>query len=389
MSCRTFAGCVHAMSVSIRNVAREGTLCIVPALIVQSTVARWQGGGNLVRGGPVIPNEALSVGTFSASRLWYGDGSLHDGFKVLTHILSVWSASRVVLGAFVRSTHPTLEFHFGSSHFAQGTCWSRAVCRLLFVVVFFQSRFLTMGRRGWAPAPEGWVQIIRGPRPPAMRWSKADAWPVVGRNPSDRSWLRPDRTTKSLDIVVEEAKKGGGDRGSTRSFVGSRSDRRPGGAVLEGISAEGEASDPRTTTRHSFVDGARTRPEKLVNELEASQSRLVRLRALAEATPKLQPPREVDSEIAALAMEEERDVRGRRPKRLAMAEEDAGSVPGQELPPMPSCRVPFELDRWMHHCHQEFHEGMEFGDNTKVLELSSKLSDAAVKMSEFTGHMEP
>ena len=81
------------MNVSTQNVAHEGALCIVPALIVHSTVAQMAGGGNPVRGGPVIPNEALSVGTFNARRLWYGDGSLHDGFRVLTHILSVWSVS--------------------------------------------------------------------------------------------------------------------------------------------------------------------------------------------------------------------------------------------------------------------------------------------------------
>ena len=30
-----------------------------------------------------------------------------------------------------------------------------------------------MPRRGWLPAPDGWVQIIRGPRPPSMKWPSA------------------------------------------------------------------------------------------------------------------------------------------------------------------------------------------------------------------------
>ena len=92
MSCRTFAGCVHAMNVSIPECStRRCTLqCASPEFIVHPTdLPKWQGDGNPVRGGPVIPNEALSVGTFNARRLWYGDGSLHDGFRVLTHILSV------------------------------------------------------------------------------------------------------------------------------------------------------------------------------------------------------------------------------------------------------------------------------------------------------------
>ena len=58
-----------------------------------------------------------------------------------------------------------------------------------------------------------------------------------------------------------------------------------------------------------------------------------------------------------------------RDKQLAQA--DASFVPGEDLPPMPTCRVPAELDRWMHHCHLELREAMEFGDNSKVLELTS------------------
>ena len=30
-----------------------------------------------------------------------------------------------------------------------------------------------MPRRGWVPTPDGWVQFIRGPRPPAERWPES------------------------------------------------------------------------------------------------------------------------------------------------------------------------------------------------------------------------
>ena len=56
---------------------------------------------------------------------------------------------------------------------------------------------------------------------------------------------------------------------------------------------------------------------------------------------------------------------------------------------MPTCRVPAELDQWMHHCHLELREAMEFGDNSKVLELTSTFSDATVLVSELTGTMIP
>ena len=56
----------------------------------------------------MIPNEALSVGTFNARRLWYGDGSLHDGFRVLTHILSVWSISVLCIQEVQAGEFPSL-----------------------------------------------------------------------------------------------------------------------------------------------------------------------------------------------------------------------------------------------------------------------------------------
>ena len=69
-----------------------------------------------MRGGPVIPNEALSVGIFNARRLWYGDGSLHDGFRVLTHILSVWSISVLCIQEVQAAEFPSLPvdqpFHY-------------------------------------------------------------------------------------------------------------------------------------------------------------------------------------------------------------------------------------------------------------------------------------
>ena len=125
------------------------------------------------------------------------------------------------MGHFARLHFPAIlaQFFFLVRLFVvQGTCCSRAVCRLLFVVNF-RSQFLTTRRRGWAPAParEGLVQTIRGPPPPAVRWPKADAWPVVGRNSSDAKPMpiagsnhgrwRQERSTKSPEIVVEEAKK--------------------------------------------------------------------------------------------------------------------------------------------------------------------------------------
>ena len=36
---------------------------------------------------------AAAIDAFNARRLWQRDGSVHDGFRILTHILNVWSVS--------------------------------------------------------------------------------------------------------------------------------------------------------------------------------------------------------------------------------------------------------------------------------------------------------
>ena len=63
--------------------------------------------------------------------------------------------------------------HFGSSHFCSNLRCSRveAGCGVLFLLISVRRR--RMPRRRWLPAPDEWVQIIRGPRPPSMKWPSA------------------------------------------------------------------------------------------------------------------------------------------------------------------------------------------------------------------------
>ena len=72
-----------------------------------------------------------------------------------------------------------------------------------------------MPRKGWSTAPDGWVQIIRGPR------LLSESWPKVGRISADlhpksnqvRSfegrWRRPlqSRASAPPEVVVEAAEK--------------------------------------------------------------------------------------------------------------------------------------------------------------------------------------
>ena len=55
--------------------------------------------------------------------------------------------------------------------------------------------------------------------------------------------------------------------------------------------------------------------------------------------------------------------------------------------PMPVTRVPRELSEWSQACHEELGQALVTGNETRVMELSSRLSDGAAKMSELMGVM--
>ena len=93
MCCHMFAGYVHAVSESTLNAAAIDARSTAPVLIARSTVAQMAWRRDPASGGPVNPVVSLSIGTFNARRLWQRDESVHDGFRVLTHILDVWSVS--------------------------------------------------------------------------------------------------------------------------------------------------------------------------------------------------------------------------------------------------------------------------------------------------------
>ena len=54
--------------------------------------------------------------------------------------------------------------------------------------------------------------------------------------------------------------------------------------------------------------------------------------------------------------------------------------------PMPTL-VPAELSAWLETRYSELHDALLQGDNTRVLELSTKLSEGAERMVEMTGGM--
>ena len=76
-------------------------------------------------------------------------------------------------------------------------CWCEVIsCWWCGVALFVAQRVLlfgfllpllrsdTMPRRGWTTAPDGWVQFVRGPRPPSHRWPDGAGQPSTASGPS-------------------------------------------------------------------------------------------------------------------------------------------------------------------------------------------------------------
>ena len=108
-----------------------------------------------------------------------------------------------------------------------------------------------MGRRGWStmPIPEGWVQVIRGPRPKSEVWPRAKSGMPSQKDPQGGS-KQPART-------VEEFFPGRFEQGAQSrdcsEFVESRRIRSPSGA--SGSTTSGQGGDAETGA--TFFDDTR------------------------------------------------------------------------------------------------------------------------------------
>ena len=89
--------------------------CTVPVPIASSMRPQTGRGRDSARAdGPVNPSDRLVVGTFNTGRLWLQDGSVHDGFQMLTHMLEVESVSVLCLQEVHAGDFPT--FLVNQSH---------------------------------------------------------------------------------------------------------------------------------------------------------------------------------------------------------------------------------------------------------------------------------
>ena len=147
----------------------------------------------------------------------------------------------------------------------------------------------------------------------------------------------------------------------------------------------------RARKRLTAHDEAR---QALVTDVEESEGRLERLRAAAVAAESVPLPRsssEAQNQLQNLQqmvnqLQEERDALARelqgapveRPKVRQRLSHAYGAC---MIPPMPTT-IPRDLNDWMQERHGELQEAMNEGHNSKVLELTSMLSNAAEKMCD-------
>ena len=171
--------------------------------------------------------------------------------------------------------------------------------------------------------------------------------------------------------------------------------------------AQKSASEPtlevQVTECKSFIARAEKRVAALdaqraheVASLEEGRARLIRLESVALEAPQVaRPPPEVSSEVLQLrelVSQLQAQIRGpdhqdapcmptvKRPYRSGQ-----GSGP---VPVMPRY-IPAELSAWMGERQADLQDAFADGDNARILEIPSKLSEGAEHMVELTGGMMP
>ena len=265
--------------------------------------------------------------------------------------------------------------HFGSSHLCSNTALlSRAVrfsCWLHFCIL---TRRRVMPRRGWVTAPDGWVQIIRGPRPPSERWPKTvrvasagaskPRQQIQGQAPVGR-WRQSEKPRSSVPPEVSMAaaqKRVGGLEAAVAVLAAVGTVDGPEVQVLkQSLQKARRAAQERPITAllsqtEAFVERARKRlqahdaaRQQLVEELEEGEGRLSRLQEAArtqEAT--VRPAQEVrtDTVDASPIVATNGEQIAWPVERPRVRQRVSPSHIPEVVPPMPTL-IPHDLSNWI------------------------------------------
>ena len=174
-----------------------------------------------------------------------------------------------------------------------------------------------MPRRGWraVEVPEGWLQVLRGPRPASVQWPRAA--PNLNREshgkkvpkvdlPQRPVPPRPTRPARSPDLVSAETAQEvqrlenavsalGEDNPLAKPFVSALKAAKskleaPIGERLDSCQRFLERARKRVTSAESAIAEAVAERDRLVAEFAEGEKRMERLREEARAAP---PPRDV------------------------------------------------------------------------------------------------
>ena len=263
-----------------------------------------------------------------------------------------------------------------------------------------------MPRRGWSTmdVPTGWVQVLRGPRPPSQKWLSVPRPVPQRQNQVPRSGghvqsnrVQPTRVNPDASRELARAKIAKLEK--ALEVMGECK-----GPAIEALKAELERTrdSAKRPPINVEVDECRKsiqRSEKRIRELDAE--RAAEAFALKEAKDRLQRleveqaqqpdpnahpapsvPRDWQAEMEALKaqlahLEQERDEAVRVATRKRHA---SGPMPGL---------IPAELDDWMQDRQSDLQDAMIEGDGKRVLEITFKMAEGAELQIQWAGGMGP
>ena len=278
-----------------------------------------------------------------------------------------------------------------------------------------------MPRKGWSsiPVSDGWLQVLRGPRPPAAKWPRASKPQPTGHaklgpvTSSSQSKVRSleaalaalgpdDSTTKAeVEAALRRAKQGGVvTRVDPDTRVAAARERV---ARLErALAAMGDIEGPEVSIlrtalkraqkdaqvlpvevqirqREAFIERARKRIAKIdedrlseVRSLEEAERKLTELRALAQT-----PPPQDSSEVDQLR------------SMVSQLQAQVDSFRAVPVPDRQSRREDFvphcdeEMQEWMESRQKDLQTAVMAGHLVEVSRISNLLTKAAAEWQQI------
>ena len=147
-----------------------------------------------------------------------------------------------------------------------------------------------------------------------------------------------------------------------------------------------ERAQRRCVQAEADLQKAIGKRDQFKSELEEGQRRLAQLQAEVANPPPLPPQRsELEAEVQRLREELSKFTNEIHTKERPRVRQKVGSG---FIHPMPGL-VPGELHVWLEDRQSVLQEALELGEAARVLELSSKISEGAVRLFEMGGGVVP